>query len=189
MLKKALMVMIIGLHLSCSQDKAPPMDNPIQLDKYFPLKAFVEKQVGLLDGAKVSKTIAISGEEDHIELFMDAEAWRKELDIFIQSDINKASLASSYDTEESPDLIIHRLKPGEKSSIQEIRIAFDDDEISRINFISDQDEFFYTSRSIGEMVMDVSSGLIQSYEVSGSQKVWFLPTNEMNVRGELVSSD
>src|SRR5690554_4756885 len=124
MLRKALMVLIIGLPLSCSQDKGKPMDNPIQLDKYFPLKAFVEKQVKLLDGAKVSKSIAIKGEEDHIEVFMDAEAWRKELDIFIQSDINKASLASSYDIEESPGLTIHRLKPGEKSSIQEIRIAY-----------------------------------------------------------------
>src|SRR5690606_4124234 len=100
----ALMALIIGLPLSCSQEKAQPMDNPIQIDNYFPLKSFIEQQVELLDGAKVSKSIAIKGKEDHVEVLMDAEAWRKELDIFIQSDINKASLASSYDTEENPGL-------------------------------------------------------------------------------------
>jgi len=186
MLKKALMVFMLGLPLSCAQDKAQPMDNPIQIAKYFPLKAFVEKQVELLDGSKVRKSIAIKGEEDHVEVSMDAEAWRKELDIFIQSDINKASLASSYDTEEKPGLTVHRLKSGENSSIKEIRIAYEGDQVSMVDFISHQEEIFYASRSVGHLSIDTSSGTIRSYEVSGSQKVWFLPVNEMTVRGEIL---
>src|SRR5690606_9591542 len=186
MLKKALMVFMLGLPLSCAQDKAQPMDNPIQIAKYFPLKAFVEKQVELLDGSKVRTSIPVKGEEDHVEVSMDAEAWRKDLDIFIQSDINKASLASSYDTEEKPGLTVHRLKSGENSSIKEIRIAYEGDQVSQVDFISHQEEIFYASRSVGHLSIDTSSGSIRSYEVSGSQKEWLLPVNEMTVRGEIL---
>lgn len=185
MLRKGWVLFIIGLLISCSEEKGQPMDNPTQLDKYFPLKDFVENQIDLLDGATVRKTTGIKGKVEDTKMKMDAEAWRKELDIFIQSDINKASLATAYQTEEKDGFTIHRLKPGEKSSIKEIKVSYEGEQVRQINFKAYQDEFFYTTLSEGELVVD-KSGRLGSYQVNGTQTVWFLSPNEMVVKGEIL---
>jgi|SRR5690606_7759282 len=184
MLKKGWVVVIVGLMLSCSQDNGRPMDNPTQIDNYFPLKAFVEDQIKLLQGTTVRKSTAIKGQVEETEVRMDAESWRRELDIFIQADINKASLASAYETEQRDGLTIHRLKPGEKSAIQEIQVSHQGEQVRQINFKAFQDNFFYKTASEGELIVD-TSGRISAYQVSGSQNVWFLSPNEMLVKGEI----
>lgn len=185
MLKKGWVVVIVGLMLSCSQDNGQPMDNPTQIDRYFPLKSFVENQINLLDGTTVRKSMSIKGQVEEMEVPMDAESWRRELDIFIQADINKASLATAYETEERDGLTIHRLKPGEKSAIQEIQVSYEGEQVRQINFKACQDDFFYKTASEGELIVD-TSGRIRAYQVAGSQNVWFLSPNEMLVKGEIL---
>lgn len=175
---------MVGLMLSCSQDNGQPMGNPTQINEYFPLKAFVEKQIDLLDGLTVRKSMAIKGQIEETEVQMDAESWRRELDIFIQADINKASLATAYETEQGDEFTIHRLKPGEKSAIQEVQVNYEGEQVRQINFKTYQDYFFYNTASEGELRVD-GSGRIMAYQVTGSQNVWFLPTNEMFVKGEI----
>lgn len=186
MLRKVLIVLASGVALSCSQEQGQPMDNPTQIDKYFPLKDFVENQILLLDGSKVKKSISIKGQVENTTLEMDAEAWRRELDIFIQSDINKASLATAYETEKTESLIIHMLKPGEESHLQEIRVAYEDGQVRQVNFHSSRDDFFYSTGSEGELVIDSSSGKIQAYRVIGTQNTWFISPNEMIIEGEVL---
>lgn len=175
---------MVALILSCSEDNGQPMDNPTQIDKYFQLKDFVENQIRLLDGATVRKSMLIKGQTEETEVRMDAEAWRRELNIFVQADINKASLATAYETIQRDGLSVHRLKPGEKSAIQEIRVSYEDEDVRQINFKAYQYEFFYTTASEGELVID-SSGKIHTYQVKGIQDVWFLSPNEMLVKGEV----
>lgn len=178
-------MIIMGLIISCSEDNGQLMDNPTQIDKYFQLKDFVENQISLLDGASVRKSITIKGQTEDAEVRMDAEGWRKELDVFIQVDINKASLATAYETEEKEGLTIHRLRPGEKSSIQEIKVVHNQGQVKQIDFKAYQDDFFYATASEGQLVVD-SSGRVRSYQVTGTQKVWFLSPNEMHVKGEVL---
>lgn len=184
MFKRGWVVVMVVLLVSCSEDHEQPMDNPTQIDKYFQLKDFVENQIPLLDGATVRKSLLIKGQTEEIELRMDAEAWRRELNIFVQADINKASLATAYETIMEDGLTVHRLKPGEKSAIQEIIINHEGENVRQISFKAYQDEFFYTTTSEGELMVD-ASGKIQSYQVEGVQKVWFLSPNEMLVKGEV----
>ncbi|MEX2591629.1 MAG: hypothetical protein WD426_02560 [Anditalea sp.] len=186
MIRNAQIILIFGLILSCKQDEGQPMDNPTQIDKYFLLKDFVEKQISLLDGAKVRKFTSIKGEEESSVLEVDAEKWRKELDIFIQADINKSALISSYETEENSNFQIHRLKPGEESPIQEMKVAYEGNQVSQISFISHQENLFYTAGSVGRLIVDTTSGKIKRYHVTGTQKVWFLSPNEMEVKGEII---
>src|SRR5690606_9354463 len=187
MFRISLLFLVFGLLLSCSQDEEKLMENPTQIDKYFLLKDFVKGQINLLDEVKVRKMTSIKGEVENTEQQMDFDDWRKELDIFIQADINKASLATSYVTEKGSDYTVHRLKPGEKSPIQEIKVAYKGDEISQISFTSHQQNIFYTSESQGIISVDMATGKISSYQVSGTQKVWFLPINEIIVKGEILA--
>src|SRR5690606_28717068 len=115
------------------------------------------------------------GERETSQQPFFAGEWRRELDVFVQADINKASLASAYETIKNDTLLLHRLKAGEKSSIQEIRISYQADKISRISFIAQLDNLFYSSDTQGELVLDSASGMIGSYRVKSVQKVWFLP--------------
>ena len=184
--KWLLLVLSLGMVFSCGQEKEQIMGNPTQIDKYFPLKEFVENQVDLLDGATVRKSMHLKDQVETTELELDAEAWRKELDIFVQSDINKASLATAYDTEEKEGLTLYRLKKGEKSAIKELEISYKDNQVHQINFIAYQDDFFYKTGSTGELVIDMASGVLNSYRVTGSQKVWFLSPNEMKVEGQIL---
>jgi hypothetical protein len=187
MIRYTKVILLLGLLISCNQGEEQPMNNPTQIDKYFPLKDFVEKQIKMLDGAKTRKFTSIKGEEETLVREFDAEGWRKELDIFIQADINKSALATAYETEEDKNYQIHRLKAGEKSPIQEIKVTYEEgDQVIQINFISHQENLFYSSGSVGELHVNPDSGKIMSYQVKGTQKVWFLSPNKMEVKGEII---
>src|SRR5690606_10005621 len=128
--------------------------------KYFLLKDFVEDQLVRLDRASVRKTTRIKGKEEKTVQQLGLEEWRKELHIFIQADINKSSLASAYYTEEDGHVTVHRLKEGEKSPIQEIKVAYEDGKISQISFVSKKESLFYASGVEGELLMDPHTGLL-----------------------------
>src|SRR5690554_2500493 len=136
MLKTATIFLLLGLLWSCEQGKQQPLDNPTQIDKYFQLKDFVEGQVSRLDHATVRKTMGIKGEQEVLQQQFNSDEWRRELDVFVQADINKASLASAYETIKNDTLTLHQLKPGEKSSVQEISVSYQAGKINRISFIA-----------------------------------------------------
>lgn len=179
-------LLLVGLLYACQQEENQPLENPTQIEKYFPLKDFVENQITELEGEKVRKSTRIKGEGEYIEMVLNAEEWRKELHVFIQADINKATLATSYDTEQDLHSTVHTLKTGEKYPIQEIKIDYQGKQVSRISFVSHHENLFYTSRSRGELLLDPLTGKLDTYQVSGVQKVWFIAPNEMEVEGEII---
>ncbi|WP_246581584.1 hypothetical protein [Echinicola shivajiensis] len=187
MKKRFSIVLLSGLLLSCSEGEKQPLANPTQIDKYFPLKDFVEEQINSLDGQKVGKLSLINGDEQTSEVILDKDAWRKELDIFIQSDINKAANSSSYETIEKDGKLTHRLKEGAKGSIKLIEISYAEgsDRVSSIYFESEEDNMFYESSAEGVLEMN-ETGALEQYEVSGFQKVWFLEPNKIKVQGEVI---
>lgn len=179
--------MLSGLLLSCDRGEKQPLANPTQINKYFPLKDFVEEQIQELEGAKVNKTAAVNGEKTASSVSLDAEDWRKELDAFIQADINKTALSLSYETAEDNDRLVHSLKPGEKGVVQEIIIDFHpgSPEVSSIHFKTATDNLFYSSSSEGNLEIN-AEGLMENYQVKGHQKVWFLSPNEIEIEGKII---
>ncbi len=179
---KVCLILLLG---ACSNTEQAPLDNPIQLDKYFPMVQFVQDQIPQLTGMEVSKKMTINGKEEDLTKVMDADEWRKELDLFIQADINKNSLAASYSTEETPQLLRHTLIPGEKGEIQMMTVHRSGDNISKVDFSFKKKNLFYVSEGSGSLEMMDDSNILSSYKVSGYQKVWFLPANIMLAEGEI----
>lgn len=177
--------LVFLLFFSCGKAKKEPLENPTQLSKYFPLVQFLEEQITLLGGKEVSKVIAIKGREETVTLVMDQEEWRKELDLFIQADINKNSLATSYTTEDGPDLLRHTLIPGEKGEIKSLSVHRSGNKIRSIDFTFKKDNLFYLSEGSGRLSLTADGKKISRYEVKGFQKVWFLPANNMTTIGEI----
>lgn len=179
---KVCLILLLG---ACSKTEQAPLENPIQLDKYFPMVQFVQDQIPQLTGKEVSKKMTINGKEEDLTKVMDADEWRKELDLFIQADINKNSLAASYSTEETPQLLRHTLIPGEKGEIQMMTVHRSGDKISKVDFSFKKKNLFYVSEGSGSLEMMDDSNILSSYKVNGYQKVWFLPANIMLAEGKI----
>lgn len=177
--------LLLLLLASCSKSEQAPLENPTQLNKYFPMVQFVQDLIPQLEGKEVSKKMTIKGKEEALMMVMDAEGWRKELDLFIQADINKNSLAASYATQENAQLLQHTLIPGEKGEIQQMTIHRSGDKINRVDFSFKKENLFYLSEGSGSLEMTTDGKHLSSYEVNGYQKVWFLPANIMSTEGRI----
>jgi hypothetical protein len=172
--------------IGCGQKEEKPFSNPTQIEQYFPLKAFIEERLPEMEGWEVEKHIRLGENEEESRQRFDQEDWRRELDIFVHADINKASLADAYQTEESGNTTIHSLKEGEKGEIKLLK-AFrgeGNQVVDSIHFVREKSTLFYSSVAEGTLVM--KEGQIHSYRINGEQKVWFLPYNRMEVKGRVI---
>ncbi len=181
-------ILIAGLLFSCNQGEEQPFANPTQINEYFPLKEFMDKQIPQLAGKEVDKWSEINGEVQEERVLLDEEAWRRELDLFIQTDINKASLKDAYLTERKGTKKIHQLKPEKEAEVKKIVITFQEgtNKVSKIEFNASKKNFFYQSFTMASLSIDPVTGTMKSYHVEGKQKVWFLSPNTIDIRGEVL---
>lgn len=165
---------------ACNSEESVPFSNPTQIDAYFPISDFLERKIENSSGDEVIKTIRFNEEEEQVKFIPDAEAWRKELDFFFQADINKAALASAYETKDEGQTLVHALKPGEKNNIREIKVVKQEGKVSEIGIVAVKDNLFYHSEMYGELAFDENENL-SSYSLEGNQKVWFLAGTSLEV--------
>ncbi|WP_339923084.1 hypothetical protein [uncultured Cyclobacterium sp.] len=183
-LKVICLLLYVGTLFSCKKDEQLAIANPTQIDLYFPLSDFLQKNIGKLEFAEVVKEIHFNDETEIVDFSLDSLAWRQELDFFFQSDINKAALASAYETKEEPDLLVHQLKPNEKGNIKLIKVKKNAGKVVNITILSEISNMFYQSTVEGLIILDANEE-ISSYEMSGDQKVWFLPGTNLHVEGKV----
>jgi len=181
------LIILSGVFFSCEQEEEELLKNPVQIDTYFPLSQFINEQIQKLDGRSVSKELLINGERHQVEQVLNQRDWREEFDWFIQSDINKSSLAQSYHTEESGNTIRHTLKPGEKGTLQEMVVIYDGEQVKEIRIVSSRDNTFYSSIATSRLTTG-NDGIINSYRMESTQKVWFLNPNNLLVSSEVLGN-
>lgn len=169
---------------SCKEDADAPFANPTQIDRYFPVSDFLEEKIAQRAGAAVSKTIRFNEEVEEARFEPDGEAWRKELDFFFQADINKAALATSYETTEEDGRLIHALKPGEKGTVQQILVQKHGERIEAIRIQTVTSNLFYQSEVNGVLFLDDNEDLVE-YQLKGNQKVWFMGPTRLEVRASV----
>ncbi|AWW30508.1 hypothetical protein DN752_10435 [Echinicola strongylocentroti] len=182
-------MLLLGLLFSCDNGEKQPLANPTQIDKYFPLKDFVINQLDKLNNHQVQKVTVINGEEETTEVTLTKEQWRKELDAFIQADINKAANSTAYEEQKNGKEKVYRLKPEAKGNIKEIKVTYlspDSNKVMEVTFVAKSENFFYESSTTGTLHFNESTGLISTYSVAGTQKVWFLSPNEIRVQGKVT---
>jgi hypothetical protein len=113
---------ILLLLISC--DSAQEAQSKVKT--YYDVKGFIETQIFLLDKQKpeVSKIMQV-GEKKETLSGRDLD-WRKELELFVQADINKPAYSKSY-LVSKPDsfTIAYTLKPGETLPVRFLKISLD----------------------------------------------------------------
>lgn len=96
--------LILFLFSSCSEDK-----NTKSVDLvYFDLKSYFSNEASRLTSMQqtVRKEVSKNGEKERKVILIND--WKKEFDLFIESDINKPSWTSSYKVETNGDTILYQ---------------------------------------------------------------------------------
>ncbi|MFD2035096.1 hypothetical protein ACFSKL_09855 [Belliella marina] len=153
---------------------------------YFQLKEFVEGQATLLHGKKLIKEIQFDSSNERVEMIPTEEEWLEELDFFVQSDINKLSLVQAYEVVSDENEVVYSLKKGEKSKVKSLKIEFfENKKPSKIEFVIGSANTFYTTNTVGLLLVDEETNLVSKFEVNGKQKVVFLDHISMSLKGEI----
>lgn len=178
----AVLFLLIGVLSSCtniSGESSGEMD----VLPYYDLKGLVEQEIPKLDGKTVTLTSRVNGVQEISEKTFTSDQWKDELGAFFEADINKPSLIDSYTTELQKDMLIHRAKPGAKTTIKEIIVRIVDDRPIWVTFKGSSESMFYTSFINGGIYMNNREDRIDHFEIESTQKIWFLKPNNMKIQG------
>lgn len=162
-----------------------------QTKVYFDLKGFIEKQIVELNKRQplVTKEISIENNQDKIET--TAIDWSKELELFIQADLNKQAFQLSYDiSQPTPNAYLYSLKKGEKLAIKSLKIVIDETskqpnlieaELKEENKLYDSEKFL----SLTCTMRPEGIWLIKTYKISGFQQLTLADKKAFSVIGTI----
>ncbi|GLU54157.1 hypothetical protein [Dyadobacter frigoris] len=143
---------------------------------YYDLKEFIESQVPILNNEKpeVIKTMSVSGKNE-TRTSGDVD-WKKELELFIQADINKPAYSKSYSISKPDSLtVLYTLKPGESLPVRYLKIEMDKTSGTplMIKALLRSENKLYQSEKNIEMHGSVqdSQWHLNSYTIKGYQKL------------------
>jgi len=94
---------------------------------YFDLAGLVNQQIAELNKNQPLTHKNLEIEDKKEVLNTNKIDWQKELELFLQADLNKQSYQLSYNKEETPQMAVYTLKEGEKLPVKSLKIIFDED--------------------------------------------------------------
>ncbi|WP_291032739.1 hypothetical protein [Dyadobacter sp. 50-39] len=171
---------------SCRQEEARD-DAP---KVYYDLKGFIENQIVYLNEKKpeVRKT-AVLGSKRDLSKTREVD-WKKELELFVQADINKPSYRQSYEmVQNGPLHYEYRLKPGNDLPVAYLKIDTDSvlKQPLRVEALIRTSNKVYNSEK--KLVLNAvkRDNLLEvnAYEVDGYQKLIFVERKTFSVHGQI----
>lgn len=151
---------------------------------YYDLKSFVDLQIqNLGDSVEVLKTSRIDGKENTTEVKYSSQDWKEEFEMFYRADINIPALSSSYSTETEQDYLIHRLAPGEKGKVKELKIRYASDLPVEVSFKMEEENLFFSTVTFGSIYMNQSTQKVDHYAIETTQKVVFRKASNIKIEG------
>lgn len=183
MIKKTIWIFFLTTIIACQTETSDKEDfDP----PYFQLEQFIEGQASKLEGRSLQKEIQIKETVEKLEIKPNQEEWLRELDFFIQADINRPALAQAYSITKDDSETTYDLKKGEKSKLKSMKIFYNENrEVKRIEFVIGSENTFYETETTGWLLIDDASGMIDSFEIDGKQEVVFLDPILMQVKAKV----
>lgn len=168
-----------------------PEKNQARTGQYYDLTSFVESQIGQLDSLKptVEKTVASGNARETRQL--SEIKWDKELDLFLQADLNKPAYRNSYQVEKGGDhTLIYRSRPGEDVPVKYLKIEVDaaagqprhvEATITSENYLyNSEKKLFLYCRADGQ-----GRWRVHKYQISGYQQLAFFSKQPFEVKGKV----
>ncbi len=171
--------LIISLLLiSCKE-----YSNTSETVTYFDLEAFVKDLEPKLKGLYVEKTWSFNNTTE-TKTTNDIK-WDKELKIFADADINKASFAKSYDSLKTDSSTIYILKRGEKLKVKKLEVAYNlNGEVRKISGESSQENYFFST--INQFYLETKGKDLDSYKLLSVQKLLWFEADSSTITGKVL---
>ena len=185
---KQILTTALFLVASCA---CQPASEANQAKTYYDLKGFLEQQIQHLNAQKpqVVKETAVGSTRDRQTT--NAIDWAKELELFLQADLNKSAFKLSYTTTR-PDsnTYEYRLKPTEKLLVKYLKIKLND--AKQVAFleatVKQQNKLYDSEKHLLLTCAKTTSGVwqLKTYEVLGFQKLAMSDKKTFLMRGSVL---
>ena len=179
-MKKLVYVLCLMLGISACQSKSAEM----KVKKYYDLKGLVERQIESLksEKPKVQKDILVNEVSENQTV--DSLDWTKELEFFIQADLNKPAFVSSYRVDSSSMGVKYFLKETENLPVKFLEInRLGEDGIEIKALVANNNYLYDTERNLK---LALKQGQLIDYQIDGFQKVVFGKKKNFKVNGKVL---
>lgn len=169
-------LLLLILVISCNSESKIQ-----QSKKYFDLKGLIEKQIKILNAQKpiVEKSIMIADSAEN--QFVNTIDWAKELELFIQADLNKPAFVQSYQVDSFSMGVRYTLKNTEKLPVKYLNMRrIGEDGISIEAFMSKDNYLYQTERTLKFFLRNSQ---IVDYQIDGFQKIIFGDKKVFRIKG------
>jgi hypothetical protein len=179
-MKKLVYILSLMIGISACQSESAEM----KVNKYYDLKGLVERQIEALKTEKprVQKDILVNeGTENQT---VDSLDWSKELEFFIQADLNKPAFLSSYRVDSSSMNVKYFLKETEKLPVKFLEVnRMGEDGVEIRALVSNSNYLYDTERNLK---LSLKQGQLIDYQIDGFQKVVFGKRKMFKVMGKVL---
>ncbi len=138
---------------------------------YYDLAGFINQQISQLTKNQpiIQKNLLI-GEKTEIMQTKDID-WKKELELFLQADLNKQSYQLSYTQDSTQSTVVYHLKKGEKLPVKTLKIEFDEEKSPKhIEALMQVENYLYKSEKT--LLMDLDKQRLKNYQIEGWQELF-----------------
>jgi hypothetical protein len=142
-----------------------------QTKKYFDLKGLIEKQIKTLNIQKplVQKSIVVADSSENQSV--KTIDWTKELELFIQADLNKPAFIQSYQVDSSSMGVKYILKETEKLPVKYLNISRAGEDGISVEALVNTDNYLYETER--HLKLSIKNSELTDYQIDGFQKIVF----------------
>lgn len=166
---KKLLISLLLINTACQNDTQQESHQP---QTYFDLKGFIETQITTLKKTNpiVRKEVIVNEESE--TLVTPNIDWAKELELFIQADLNKPAYTQSYFTDTlSANTVSYRLRQDERLPVQFLEIIRDEqNRPAKIKATLLEKNYLFESEKI--LTLESKNGRLSSYQIEGFQQLF-----------------
>lgn len=151
----------------------------------FDLAGLVNQQIAELNKNQplTHKSLEIEGKKEVLNT--NKIDWQKELELFLQADLNKQSYQLSYNKEETPQMAVYTLKEGEKLPVKSLKIIFDEDKtVKHLEALLQTKNYLYESEK--HLLMTLDKNRLTNYQIEGWQELFIGKKKSFKVDGIVV---
>ncbi|MFD2583804.1 hypothetical protein ACFSR6_14990 [Pedobacter vanadiisoli] len=175
MIKKISILAFALAFFSCNQQKEAEANTDLS---YFDVKGYFGKEISRLQKLNpiVNKTVSVNGTAENKT--SKIASWAKELAIFVNADINKASWKGNFKTKELNGMDIYT-SDNKKIPIKKISVTRNGLKTQKIEIIIDNKNILYQSKDTLIYFPD------SLYSIRKHQKIRLLKEKKYSITGKL----
>lgn len=164
-----------------------PAETSTEPNAYYDVKGFVQSQIHLLSQQKptIEKTMVVGQDEE--KRTTKAVDWKKELELFLQADINKPAFRQSYATERPDSLTYtYKIQTEEDLPVRFLKVVLDKNSGKPALIeakISSKNKLYESEKNLA-MRCEEKAGVwrVASYQIRGFQELVISDRKPFDVR-------